>query len=304
MIVRPRPRAFDLLFALRGSVVPLIAPQVGLVVALSLLLAFLDRRYPQHFPELTAAPFSVLALTLSIFLGFRNNTCYARWWEARQLWGLLLTESRCLAREVTALLPGDAALHRRVLRRQIGFAHALAARLRDRDVAAAAGPWLPEAEAAALGACRNPGAALLRAQSGEFAAALRDGRLSDVLFGLLEGRLNSLSLVQSGAERIRHTPTPYAYSLLLHRSAWLFCLLLPFGFVGTLGFFTPVVAGILAYTLFGLDALSDELDEPFGLAQNDLPLDALVRVVEIDLLEALGETDLPEPLRPVRYLLS
>ncbi|UFN47016.1 bestrophin [Roseomonas sp. OT10] len=304
MIVRPRPRAFDLLFALRGSIVPLIAPQVGFVAGLSLVLAFLDRRWPQHFPELTTAPFSVLALTLSIFLGFRNNTCYARWWEARQLWGLLVTESRCLAREVVSLLPGDASRQRRVLRRQIGFAHCLAARLRDGDGAAAARPWLEAAEAAALATRRNPGAALLRAQSEEFAAALRDGHLGEVLFGMLEARLNALSLVQAGAERIRHTPTPYAYSLLLHRSAWLFCLLLPFGYVGTLGFFTPLVTGILAYTLFGLDALSDELEEPFGLAQNDLPLDALVRVVEIDLLEALGEPDLPEPARPVRYVLT
>ena len=63
------------------------------------------------------------------------------------------------------------------------------------------------------------------------------------------------------------------------------------------------MVAILAYTLFGLDALGDELEDPFGDEANDLALDAMVRVIETDLLEALGETDLPEPLRPTRYLL-
>jgi putative membrane protein len=86
---------------------------------------------------------------------------------------------------------------------------------------------------------------------------------------------------------------------LLHRTAWLYCFLLPFGLVDTVGFMTPFVAVIVAYTFFGLDALGDEIEEPFGLSDNHLPLDAMCREVEIHLLEALGETTLPPPLQPV-----
>ena len=80
--------------------------------------------------------------------------------------------------------------------------------------------------------------------------------------------------------------------------------MLPFGLVDATGFMTPFVVGIVAYTFFGLDALGDEIEEPFGLENNDWPLDTLCRVIEIHLRESLGETDLPEPLHPVNFQLT
>jgi putative membrane protein len=92
--------------------------------------------------------------------------------------------------------------------------------------------------------------------------------------------------------------------LLLHRTAYFYCFLLPFGLVDTLGFMTPFVVAIVAYTFFALDALGDEIEEPFGLAPNDLPLETLCRTIEINLRETLGESPLPPPLLPVAYQLS
>jgi putative membrane protein len=60
---------------------------------------------------------------------------------------------------------------------------------------------------------------------------------------------------------------------------------------------------IVAYTFFGLDAVGDELEDPFGVDENDLPLSALARVIEIDLLEGLGVRPLPEPAQPVDFVL-
>ena len=115
--------------------------------------------------------------------------------------------------------------------------------------------------------------------------------------------LTTLAGVQAGCERIRHTPVPFSYSLLLHRTAYMYCFALPFGLVDTTGFMTPFVVGLVSYTFFGLDAIGDEIEEPFGLLPNDLPLESICRRVEIDLLEALGETELPQPLKPVDYWL-
>ncbi|MNY76146.1 Bestrophin, RFP-TM, chloride channel [compost metagenome] len=67
---------------------------------------------------------------------------------------------------------------------------------------------------------------------------------------------------------------------------------------------TPFVVAIVAYTFFGLDALGDELEEPFGMESNDLPLDTICRGIEISLLEALGDPDVPVPLQPVNYQLT
>src|SRR5690606_2226218 len=146
--------------------------------------------------------------------------------------------------------------------------------------------------------------ALLAVVAAELAVPLRDGRLPPYPYAMLEARLTALSGVQAGCERILATPLPFAYTLLLHRFAWLFCVLLPFGLVGVLGWATPLVSALLAYAFFGLDRLGDELEDPFGLEPNDLPLDALARIVEIDLLDSLGVAPLPAPLQPEGYVLS
>jgi putative membrane protein len=90
---------------------------------------------------------------------------------------------------------------------------------------------------------------------------------------------------------------------LLHRTAWMFCLLLPFGMVGAIGLATPIITAILAYAFFGLDALGEELEEPFTNTQNGLPLDAMVRAIEIASGEALHDEVLPEALLPREYVL-
>ena len=108
--------------------------------------------------------------------------------------------------------------------------------------------------------------------------------------------------MQAACERIQGTPLPFAYTLLLYRTAWLYCLLLPFGLAESLGWGTPVATALVAYTFFGLDTLGDELEEPFGTAANDLPLDALLRVVDGVVQDALGEP-VPPPLSPERFWL-
>ncbi len=144
--------------------------------------------------------------------------------------------------------------------------------------------------------------ATLRPLLGDLAAAMRAGAITDVLFGLLERKVSDLCAIQTACERIRHTPVPFAYTLLVYRTAWLYCLFLPVGLSGSLGWATPFAVALVAYTFFGLDALGDELEEPFGTAPNDLPLDAMLRTVERTVLDALGDP-LPPPMAADRYWL-
>ena len=304
MIIRPRPRGWQLLYIMRGSIVPAIAPRVLAIGGLAVVATTLaEWWHPFAAGGLAVAPFTLLGLVLSIFLSFRNNACHERGWEGRKLWGQLLIEARSFARLATALLPVDVALQRRVTRPSVGFAHALAAQLRGRDGITAAIPWLEPEQRAAFER-RNVPDGLLALMTAELAAALRAGKLDSYLYGRLETHLHVMATVQGACERIAGTPLPFAYTLLLHRCAWLFCVLLPFGLAGALGWATPVVSMLLAYAFFGLDQLGEELEEPFGLEPNDLPLDAMVRTLEIDVLDALGEHPLPEPLQPQGYLLQ
>ena len=302
MIIRPRPHPLQLLFIIRGSIVVQVAPKVLTITLLSCLVVWLTQTHVIPTLNAGAAPFSVMAIALSVFLGFRNNTSYDRWWEARKQWGELIVQARAFSRESLAVL-ADSARAERLIRRSIGFAHALSARLREQDAAAAAQAWLPVVEREPLLRQVNVPDALLRLINQDLAQSLRQGEITDIVYQGLLQRLLAMTGVQTACERIRTTPPPFAYSLLLHRTAWLFCLLLPFGLAGALGLVTPLVVAIIAYTFFGLDELGDELEEPFGLSANDLPLNAMVRTIEIDLLSALGVEPLPEPLTPVKYIL-
>ena len=126
---------------------------------------------------------------------------------------------------------------------------------------------------------------------------------SDFLIQTIDDNITSMATVQAGCERIQSTPLPFAYMLLVQRTAYLYCLILPFGIVGSIGLITPLFCAIITYTFFGLDALSEELEEPFGLSANDLPLSSISRGIEINLLEILGVTELPAPIQPIKHRL-
>ena len=304
MIIRPRPTTWQLLFILRGSIVPAIATRVIGIGVLAVAVAAVAQAYPLWFAKVSVAPFTLMGLVLSIFLSFRNNACYDRWWEGRKQWGQLIVETRSFARQVNALLADDAPRRERLLRGAIGFTHALNARLRGGDVAAALRPWLPADIHARIAQHASPTDQTLHYLNAELAAALREARLDHFLYPSLAAPLDAMAGIQAACERILATPLPFAYTLLLHRTALLFCVLLPFGLANSLGWATPVLSMLLAYAFFGLDVLGDEMEEPFGLQANDLPLDALTRSIEIELLGSLGHAPLPAPLQPQRYVLT
>lgn len=303
MIIRPRPSALSLLFILRGSILPTVAPRLLVVIAASACIALVNHAAPQVFASFGSAPFTLIGLALSIFLGFRNNTCYERWWEGRRQWGQLVAETRSFVRDLLAMLPENESSGRRCALRTVAFAHALRDQLRETKTESAH-DWLPSEEREFVDRHRSQPDAVLLVLSGDLRLLLRNGQLTDVLFGLLSTRLQAMTTVQTACERLRSAPMPFTYTLLLHRTAWLFCLLSPLGLVSSLGAATPVATIILAYAFFGLDALGDELEEPFGLRQNCLPLDAMVRAIEIAVLDTLGDADVPQPLQPRGFVLT
>ena len=302
MIVRPHPSPISLLFILRGSIIRAIVAELVVVFLAAACVTGVYHVRPMWFSGISLAPFTLLGLALSIFLGFRNNACYQRWWEARQQWGQLIAETRSFMRDISALLPGQEERRQRLGRRAIAFAHALRCQLRGEPLEAAK-PWLPAQEWAALVALRGKPGEILTIQAREIAGALRDGAMTDILYRLFSERLAVMGNIQAACERLQSTPTPFAYTLLLHRTAWLFCLLTPIGIVSTLGWMTPFATVVLAYAFFGLDALGQELQEPFERTANAVPLDALARIIEISVLEALGEAEIPKPLLPQDFVL-
>ncbi|MEM7206009.1 MAG: bestrophin family ion channel [Planctomycetota bacterium] len=129
--------------------------------------------------------------------------------------------------------------------------------------------------------------------------------MHDLHVGILEGSLGAMTDVQGRCERIKNTPIPFTYHVLLHRIvAVVFCLALPFGLFEIAGNLTPVVVCMISYAFFGLDSIGDEVEQPFETDDNDLPLAAICRTIEIDLLQMIREDAVQEPLQPVHGVLS
>lgn len=298
MIVRSQPTLRDILVTVNGSILPRILPRLATIALVSAIAVLAAREHPGIFARISAIPFTLIGIALSVFMSFRNNACYDRWWEGRRLWGDLIVACRSFARQTSTVNDEDRTY---LLRGLCGFSAGLAARLRGADEGAAIRLWADIGEAANG---PNPTNAALDKVGRRCLDLVRKGELGELHYSVLEIQLCELSRVQGGCERIASTPVPFAYSLLLQRTALVFCLTLPFALAGSLDWWTLLPVLLVAYTFFGLDALGHELEEPFALEPNSLPLYALRRIVERDMLASLGSEQVPPHLEPRSNVLS
>ena len=294
MIVHSRPTLRELFTLWNISIVPRILSQIVATAVFAGLVTWFHVTHPEFLRNFSVAPFTLLGIALSIFLGFRNSACYDRWWEARRQVGSLVGEVRSLARLTLSLQAGDRPRRTRAVHLQIQYVYALKAHLRGEPVEAAISAGAPTST--------NLPDAILRLLAADYADMLHAGEFGEPIFQRLDERLSAIAAIQAACERLRSTPVPFTYTLLLHRTAYAFCFLIPFGLAGTLGWATPIFTAVVAYAFFGLDELGTQLEEPFGDCPNALALSALARTVEISLLEALGETP-PAPLKAEHFIL-
>ncbi len=307
MLVRTRDNAFGIaVFHWRGSALRQIWPLVLLVGVTSLGVDFayttfeLDEKF-----SLGLAPFSLIGLALSIFLGFRNNACYDRFWEARKHWGSLVNNSRTFARSVSLYVADHEGLRRELVLRQLAFVHALRMHLRgETDWQVQLAGLLPQAEMDAFSDEPNVPNAITRRLGERLRDAWKDGHVDLFHLPAVEGCVATDTDVQGACERIKNTPLPASYTMLTHRIVGLYCLLLPFGLHTVVGYLTPVVTMFVSYAFFGLDAVGSEIEDPFETDVNDLPLSQLCNVIERDLRRSLGQVDLPPASMPVRGVLQ
>lgn len=309
MIVPSQVSWWRLVFKYKGSELPRTKYRIAGVALVSIPVTILEHEYDWH-PNLTPLPFTLIGVALGIFLGFRNNASYDRWWEGRKLWGSLINVTRTFTRQVLTFIgpqPGRApmdpaalrALQRELVLRIVAFAHALRLSLRDEDDLGELAAFLPEGEIERLRTESNRPFAITQGTAERIREAWAQGWIETLHLPVLEASMASLTDIQGSCERIKSTPIPFSYTTLIHRITAVYCYSLPFGVVDSVGIFTPFVVTLVAYAFFGLDVVGDEIENPFGKDPNDLPLRALSRQIEVNLKQRIGEAPLPPLLRPL-----
>ncbi len=256
-------------------------------------------------------PLALFGSAIGLIVAFRNQSAYARWWEARTLWGAIVNHSRSWARQVTTvMLPvkeADAkemsAMQRKLVYHQIAYVHALRQHLRKLEPWDDLTPLLNEAELSALRAEKNIPLAIQQQMGRLLRECQALGWVDFTQWLGMDGSLRDLMNAQGGAERIKNTPMPKQYDYFPRLFVQIYCMLLPLAMVTNMGWFTPLGSTLVGFIFLALDKIGRDMEDPFENTIYDVALTSITRTIDINLRQLLGETELPPALTPVDGVL-
>ncbi len=261
-----------------------------------------------NIPSYTIA---ALGTALAIFLGFKNDHAYDRWWEARKIWGLMVNYSRAWARQATTLVFSPQKEDRdvadfqvKLVYRHIAFVNALRVFLRrkhaynetrqtelfeEENDYADTKPFLALEEYEEFRKQDNPPNYLLQKQGEDLKWAFQRGWLSDFRFMKMEETLVDFNDIQGMSERIKNTPLPRQYTYFSRIFVLIHCTLLPMVFISELGWKTIPIAMAVSFVFLALDLIGERTEDPFENRLEDTPLTSLSITIETNLKEQLKE---------------
>jgi len=260
--------------------------------------------------EVSMSVIGGISTAISFFIAFFTAQAYDRWWEARKIWGAFVNDSRSFGRMVTTMF-GKAdggsevpAIQDRLIRRHIAYLYAVKARLRN-EGAQEYSDYLNEEDAGKVEGSSNVGNALLELQGKDIDAAERAGHIEVIRMAQLNDMLSRFSTSQGMAERIKGTVFPAHYASMIRVSIWIFVLVFPAALSEEIGHWAIFFSSLLGTIFLLVYRAGQALLDPFEGEPNDTPMSSIVRTIEINLLEQIGEKDLPAPVEPVdgRYLM-
>lgn len=291
MIIRKKEHWFKMLFVWHGSVLPGLLPRLLLLFILSLGVVYLRGVIFSFKIPLNPAPLTLFGFVLALFLGFRNNASYDRFWEGRKLWGALLNTARSLTRQALTLKNGkESNVSVPEFVQLLGaFIFALKHQLRGTDAYEDLKERLNEDQLKIVAVAKYKPAVIMRLLGEWVQKAKEEGSIDSIQQARFDENFDKLSDIVGGCERIVSTPLPYSYRVLLHRTVYIYCFLLPFGLVDSLRWFTPLIVVFVAYTFVAFEAIADEIEEPFGTEANDLALNTMSVMIEETIHEMAGE---------------
>ncbi|UFH49329.1 bestrophin family protein [Pseudomonas sp. KNUC1026] len=250
-------------------------------------MIFLDRKI-----KLPNLPLTLLGSALVVLTSFRNSSAYARWWEARTLWGTMVNSSRSFGRQVLTLIDdqdGQNPLKAVLLRRHVAYVRCLAAHLRGEPMPESVEALLTPAEYARRQQTKNYPNDILNFTAGLIAQEYKAGRLDSIRLARIESTLVDISNAQGGMERIANTPLPYPYVAFPRLFITLFCMIVPIGLVETLEWYTPLASTVVGFMLLAIERIGTDLQSPFQPSEHQIRTNDLCDNIEGNLLTMLRD---------------
>lgn len=276
------PEWLQLTLRVKGSVVPRIRGQVVFCSGFALVVTQL---YTWGWPVSYNVLSSIIpGVVLGLLLVFRTNTAYERFWEGRKLWGTLVNTVRNLARQICISVKvgtaAELAAQLAALRLLVAFAIATKQHLRRAPLGNHVAHLVTPEFGVELQEVFNPPLDIAYRIGDYLETQYQNDRLALFQLTSMQPLLNVMVDCLGGCERILKTPIPLAYVIHLRQLILLYCLLLPADLVNDLGWWTAPVISIVSFALFGIEGIGVEIENPFGLDTNDLPLDSICDTME------------------------
>ncbi|MHC5856475.1 bestrophin family protein [Nostoc sp.] len=267
---------------IKGSVMKSIYRHILWCGAFGFLISLL-----YHFDKPVSQPIlgSVIpSIVLGLLLVFRTNTAYERFWEGRKCWGSIVNNVRNLARQiwvsVEEISPEDKENKITALNLLAAFAVTTKLHLRGEAVNRELEDLMPSTKYRKLKIMNNPPIEVAFWIGDYLQQQYNRNCLNSYQLTSMQELLNNLVDNLGACERILKTPMPLAYAIHLKQLLILYCFLLPFQIVESLGWWTGLISALVGFTVFGIEAIGLEIENPFGYDANDLPLDAICETMK------------------------
>lgn len=273
--------------------------QVDLIMIASCTVAYLAREYlvVQHIEIPSIIP-TLLGTAIAFFIGFNNNQAYDRWWEARKIWGALVNDSRSYTRALINYVDEDRVIARRMVLRHIAFLYALKANLRG-AVDEIYIKYLNEEDLKEIKTHSNTHNAILNIQSRDLQLLLKLNYIDGFRFIEINEMLVRFSDSMGMSERIKNTVFPTTYSYLTKVFIWLFVVTFTLVISHTTGVYSIFLGWLIGFVFVSTQINGMSMVNPFENNSAGVPLNQITRTIEINLLQMLGEKDIPEPVKPI-----
>ncbi|MDN3594568.1 bestrophin family protein [Zunongwangia endophytica] len=290
-------------------------------LVLSLVIYILHAKFGMKSLSIPFNAVATLSTALAIYLGFKNNSAYDRWWEARKIWGLLVNYSRAWSREILSLsftAKNDESQEiinwqKKVIYRHIAFVHSLRVFLRIKhpynqnktEIYEGSNQYddikdfVSAEEFKSFLDKNNPPNYLIQLQSEDLKYAYRKGWISDYRFVRLDETLTEFNNHQGMSERIKNTPMPRPYSFFSRVFVYLHGTLVPFAFIEDLGWLNVPLSLIINFIFLALDTIGERTEDPFENRMDDTPLTAISLTIETNLKEMIGDKNFPKKQKAI-----
>ncbi len=276
----------------KSDTLRILLPSMAVIGLYTALVTYIALNVLEIKSGSTTVLHALLGTVLGLVLVFRSNSAYERWWEGRKLWGSLVNESRSIAIKINAFLPDTESKSRVFFAKSIAnYVYTLKGHLRGKVN-------LSEVEATEslsiedLSQVKHIPNIIANSIYTKVIHLYQQHLISGEQLIILDKEIKSFTDIVGACERIKNTPIPYSYSMFMKKFIFIYTMTMPLGFITTFNYWTIPIVMFVFYVLVSIELIAEEIEDPFGMDSNDLPMEEMSLRIKHNVREILLGKDI------------